>query len=147
MPSDEPSAEPPILSIPETKKAEFTDLVPSVPDVRQPRRPQLPAVIASKGTPSDGLTKSPSSKVLALSAPRPEYPYQARRGKITGEGVATLIVDFASGNVIAVSMDQSTGSSLLDNSTIAALRRWRFKPRSVTTVKTPITYTLTGVQY
>jgi protein TonB len=90
---------------------------------------------------------SGSPKAFALSAPRPEYPYEARRQRLTGSGVATLTIDTATGAVTSVTMARSTGSAVLDNATISGLRRWRFKPGTVSQVQTPITYTLTGATY
>ncbi len=87
------------------------------------------------------------AKAFALSAPRPEYPYEARRQKITGDGVAVLTIDPNSGDVIRVSMSRSTGNSLLDNAALAGLSRWRFKPGTVSSVTCPITFTLAGVAY
>ena len=87
------------------------------------------------------------AKVFALSAPRPEYPYQARRQKITGDGIAILTIDQNSGDVIHVTMSKSTGNPLLDDAALAGLRRWRFKPGTVSSVTCPITFTLTGVAY
>jgi TonB family protein len=88
-----------------------------------------------------------SAKVFALSAPRPEYPYEARRQKITGDGIAVIRIDPGSGSVTDVSMAKSTGSVFLDNAAIAGFRRWRFKPGSVSTVTCPITFTLSGAAY
>jgi TonB family protein len=84
---------------------------------------------------------------MALNAPRPEYPYEARRQKITGSGVAVMSVDPGSGNVTDVTMSKSTGSAFLDNAAIAGFRRWRFKPSSVSTVTCPVTFTLSGASY
>jgi hypothetical protein len=50
-----------------------------------------------------------SVKAFALSAPRPSYPYEARRQRITGSGVALLAIDQTAGRVTNVSMSQSTG--------------------------------------
>ena len=88
-----------------------------------------------------------SVKVLALSAPRPEYPYEARRQRLTGSGVAVLVVDPASGAVTGVNIVRSTGSAILDNAAISGFRRWRFKPGTVSKVNAPITFTLTGAAY
>jgi protein TonB len=88
-----------------------------------------------------------SAKVLALSAPRPEYPYEARRQRLTGSGVAVLLVDPASGSVTSVSIARSTGSAILDNAAISGFKRWRFKPGTVAKVSAPITFTLTGAAY
>ena len=60
------------------------------------------------------------AKVLAINAPRPEYPYEARRQHATGSGVAVLHVDLASGNVTSVALEQSTGHAILDAATVSA---------------------------
>lgn len=88
-----------------------------------------------------------SGKAMVAYAPRPVYPYEARRQRVTGSGVALLTVDQTSGAVTEVLMTRSCGNALLDNSTLDALRRWRFKPGNVTKVQVPITYTLMGVSY
>jgi TonB family protein len=88
-----------------------------------------------------------SVKAMLAYAPRPVYPYEARRQRLTGSGIALLTVDQTSGTVTEVLMTQSCGNAILDKSTRDALRRWRFKPGSMTTVQVPITYTLMGVSY
>jgi TonB family protein len=88
-----------------------------------------------------------SVKAMVAYAPRPVYPYEARRQRVTGSGVALLTIDQTLGTVTDVLMAQSCGNAILDNSTLDALRRWRFKPGSVTKVQVPITYTLMGVSY
>jgi periplasmic protein TonB len=88
-----------------------------------------------------------SVKAMVAYAPRPVYPYEARRQRVTGSGVAFLTVDQTLGTVTDVLMAQSCGNAILDNSTLDALRRWRFKPGSVARVQVPITYTLMGVSY
>lgn len=97
-----------------------------------------------KGTTTASLR---SEKAMVAYAPRPVYPYEARRRRVTGSGVALLTVDQTSGTVSDVRMTQSCGNSILDNSTLDALRRWRFKPGNVAKVQVPITYTLMGVSY
>jgi TonB family protein len=88
-----------------------------------------------------------SMKAMVMYAPRPVYPYEARRQRITGSGVALLTVDRTLGNVTDVLIAQSGGNSILDNSTLDALRRWRFKPGCAARVRVPLTYTLMGVSY
>ena len=88
-----------------------------------------------------------SVKAMVAYAPRPVYPYEARRQRVTGSGLALLTIDQTSGTVTDVLMTQSCGNVILDNSTRDALRRWRFRPGSVTKVQVPITYTLMGVSY
>jgi len=86
-------------------------------------------------------------KAMTLFAPRPEYPYDARRQKVTGSGVALITVDPVSGSVINVSMVQSAGNRLLDDASIAGLSRWRFRPGTASRIRCPITFTLTGASY
>jgi protein TonB len=116
---------------------------PSIP--RQDNRLIVPRARARNGSPGS-LTFS-SAKVLALNAPRPEYPYEARRRKIIGSGIVVMSVDPISGSVTDISMWQSTGSAILDNAAVTALRKWRFKPGTVSRVKSPITFTMTGAYY
>ena len=106
------------------------------PPIARPASPG-PASVARMG----------AVKVLAISAPRPEYPYEARRQRTTGSGVAVITVNSSKGNVVSVLMSQSTGSPILDNATVSSLRRWRFKPGTPATVQVPITFTLTGAIY
>jgi protein TonB len=88
-----------------------------------------------------------SVKALAIFAPRPEYPYEARRQRTIGSGLVVLTIDSSTGNVTDARMTQSTGSPILDNSAVSALSRWRFKSGTVTKVQVPITYTLSGASY
>jgi TonB family protein len=69
------------------------------------------------------------------------YPSEAKRHHITGDGVCIVTVDTASGKVTDATMEQSTGNTLLDKSTIEAFRQWRFKPGTVSRVRVPVTYT------
>ncbi len=78
-----------------------------------------------------------AAKAMAVSAPLPEYPYQAKRAHITGSGVCVMIVDTASGNVTSAMMAESTGDDILDKVTF---QRWRFKPGTVSQVRVPISY-------
>jgi TonB family protein len=105
-----------------------------------------PIVKVRNGVASGSLSLS-SARVVALSAPRPEYPYEARRQKITGNGIVIMTVDSVSGSVTDVVMKASTGSSVLDNAAVTGFRRWRFKPGTVSRVKSPITFTMIGAQY
>jgi TonB family protein len=84
---------------------------------------------------------------LALSAPRPEYPYEARRRNITGSGVVTLTIDPTNGAVVDAEMEQSIGNSILDQAALSAFRRWRFKTGTPSRVRVPITFTITGAQF
>ena len=88
------------------------------------------------------------AKAMAIFAPKPDYPYEARSRHVTGSGVCVLTVDVASGSVTDASMAQSIGNPILDNSTVSTFRRWRFRPgMAAPKVKVPITYTMTGASF
>jgi TonB family protein len=110
-----------------------------------------PARAHQRARPSTLVTATTPSlravTAMVAYAPRPVYPYEARRQRLTGSGVALFMVDQSSGSVTDVIMAQSCGSAILDNSTLGALRRWRFKPASAPRVRVPITYTLMGASY
>jgi protein TonB len=120
----------------------------STPAVIRPtdRKPVSRLVRPASATGVSGLNFS-SVKVLAIYAPRPEYPYEARRQRTTGSGLVILMIDSPTGCVTNARMAQSTGSAVLDNSAVSALRRWRFKSGTAAKVQVPITYTLTGASY
>jgi TonB family protein len=93
----------------------------------------------SAGVPAEGDVRA-----LAVYAPRPTYPYEARLRRLQGSGTAILTVDPATGNVANVAMTVSTGFKILDDATISTFRVWRFKPGTVTKVRIPITFTIGG---
>lgn len=142
VPEDEPlDAPPPPVAAPDIVEEQATP-----PPKRSSRpispiaRPQIAGLRASTVSMS-------SAKAVAISAPRPAYPYEARRSRITGSGVALMTVDPSTGAVTSAVMAQSTGSAILDNAATSAFRSWRFKPGTVSKVRVPITFTLTGAQY
>ena len=96
---------------------------------------------------SPGSLPVSSAKVFAVSAPRPEYPYEARRQKVTGDGLVVMTVDPFTGIVTNVSISKTTGSPFLDNAAVAGFKRWRFKPGTISSVTCPVTFTLTGATY
>jgi TonB family protein len=89
-------------------------------------------------------TSKPDYRAVVVSAPRPEYPYEARRGRITGTGIVLIKVDASTGKVVSAEMAPSTGSVVLDAAALAAFRQWRFKPGTVATARLPITFTIGG---
>lgn len=131
---------PPAPNPPDTT---FVEEVPTPSPVKRLMRPVQPIgrqVVAPTGR----ATSMSAAKVFALSAPRPVYPYEARRQHATGSGIAVLTVDSSTGYVTDVTMAQTTGNGILDSATVSAFRRWRFKPGTVKTVRTPITFELNG---
>ena len=125
-----------------------------------PPSPEIKAEHAEETTPSPGRSKRQkmatikapqvadrpatmsisSAKALAIYAPRPDYPSEARSQRIIGSGVCVVSVDPKSGSVTEASMAQSTGDPRLDNAAISAFRQWRFKPGVVSKVKIPIEF-------
>lgn len=144
-PEEEPPPPPPPEAIPE-EKPEFVEEKPTPPPKRPPSTAPVQPIAKPKAANVGPMSMS-SAKAVAVSAPRPEYPYEARRSKTTGSGVCVMNVDTSSGAVTSADMAQSTGSPILDNAAVSAFRRWRFKPGTVSRVRTPITFTMSGAQY
>src|SRR5205823_449190 len=137
-PADEPTPPPEDIPVPEA---------PPPPEKnKQKAQPiKAPQVVGPPKPP--GMMTASQAKASAISAPRPDYPYEARSRKITGSGVCVVTVDPGSGSVTDATMAQSIGNSILDNAAVSAFRRWRFKPGTVSKVKIPITFTMTGASY
>ena len=81
---------------------------------------------------------------IAVKVVPPEYPYEARRSRITGHGVLVADVDYNTGNVTSVKMEKSTGSRVLDQAALNAFRQWQFKPKTIRQFRTPINYEMVG---
>jgi protein TonB len=145
-PEEEPPPPPPPEAIPE-QQPEFVEEKPTPPPKRPPSNKPIAPIAKPKPAGVAGPMSMSSAKAVAVSAPRPEYPYEARRSKITGSGVCVMTVDTGSGSVTSAEMASSTGNPILDNAATSAFRRWRFKPGTVSKVRTPITFTMTGAQY
>lgn len=148
-PPDDPTPPPEEVTPPDSQEhadSLFADERTIQPPLRRQDNKRVAPIIKVKNTSPGSLSLAPA-KIVALSAPRPEYPYEARRQKITGSGIVAMTVDPATGMVTEVSMWQSTGSPYLDNAAITGFRRWRFRPGTAFRIKSPITYTLTGAAY
>ena len=126
---------------------DFYDVNPTPRPIRPHKKSQVTPVAQSIGTGTAAASHAGAVKALTLYAPKPSYPYEARRGGVTGSGVAQLTVNSATGNVVDARVAQSTGNAILDNATVNTLRRWRFKPGVAESVDVPITFTLSGVSY
>jgi protein TonB len=140
-----PDATPPPEDIPIPAPPPPPEIKPEYVEERTPP-PRQPT--AQKFTPIRSSEMSMSrAKALALYAPRPQYPYEARSRRIMGSGVCVADVDSASGNVTSAAMAQSIGNPILDNAAVSAFRQWRFRPGTVSKVRIPITFTMTGASY
>jgi protein TonB len=80
----------------------------------------------------------PVTKALAIYAPTPQYPYEARTRGIRGGGVFVVNIDPKAGLVRSVTVAHSTGSPILDNAAKSAFSQWRFKPGTVSAVRIPV---------
>ena len=122
-------------------------VVETTPLPQQPKRPKTSPAKAPEVAASAATISFSSAKALATFAPLPKYPLKVRSDGVTGSGVCVVSVDQASGRVTGASMEQSTGDSTLDKSAIRAFRKWRFKPGTVSKVRIPIEFTMTGASH
>jgi periplasmic protein TonB len=141
-----PEATPPPEDIPIPEPPPPPEIKPEFVEERTPPpRPQTTQKFAPIKSP--GPMSMSRAKALALYAPKPQYPYEARSRHITGSGVIVVDVDSGSGNVTSADVAQSIGSPILDNAAVSAFRQWRFRPGTVSKVRIPITFTMTGASY
>ena len=142
-----PEEEPPPPPPPPEEPTEFTVTEPTPPPLpsQAPRPKPRPKVSENKGTGYSGVANYSSARSNWDSAPHPSYPYEARRTHATGSGKFLLTFD-DNGNATGVSATQSTGSPILDQTSINTFMRWRCKPGAYHKVMVPITYTLEGAQ-
>jgi len=83
--------------------------------------------------------------VYATSATKPDYPVLAKVRHMQGSGVFQLHIR-ADGTVSSVDTIQSTGYFELDEVSIGAFSKWRFRPPGrLTKVKIPIRFSLHGI--
>jgi periplasmic protein TonB len=141
-PEDIPLPEPPP---PPDIKPEYVE--ETTPPPKRPQNQKFTPIKAPQAAGRPGAMSISSAKALATYAPRPQYPYEARSRHVTGSGVCVVEVDPGSGSVTSASMASSIGNPILDNAATSAFRQWRFKPGTVSKVRIPITFTMTGAQY
>ena len=138
MPPSQKSATPTEQAAPAEEPA-----VVAVPAERKPRPRKRPRPAVQPAAPSISAPVPVSLSVaqsMAITAPLPDYPYEAKRRNLTGSGICVVTVDSATGTVTSATMFQSTGSPLLDKLTIQTFKSWRFKPGTVSEVRVPISY-------
>jgi protein TonB len=105
--------------------------------------PALPAVTERKG---GELSAAPirvgDEELTPLVRINPLYPPHLRRMKVEGYVRAKLHVD-TKGDVTAVEVVASEPKGRFDNTVLQALRRWKFRPKSVDGVSIPYTGVVT----
>jgi TonB family protein len=100
-------------------------------------------VFSAAAAPSkQDATLEKRAKAVVISAPYPDYPYAARRAKITGRCLVEMHVDSSTGVVTNAVLAESSGHAILDNAALSACRRWRFKPGTIARVRLPITFAM-----
>ena len=123
-----PAEEPAVVAVPAERK-------------HRSRKRLRPAAQPEAATISAPVPMSLSvAQSMAITAPLPDYPYEAKRRNLTGSGTCVVTVDTATGTVTNATMFQSTGNPLLDKLTIQTFKSWRFKPGTVSEVRVPISY-------
>jgi TonB family protein len=133
-PEQQPTPAPPSLEV----KSEHVE--ETTPSPERPKRQKMAPVKAPQVADRPATMSISSAKALAIYAPRPDYPSEARSQRITGRGVCVVSVDPRNGSVTEASMAQSTGDPRLDKAAVSAFRQWRFKPGTVSKVKIPIEF-------
>src|SRR5438094_872932 len=115
------------------------EAAPAVTPVERKPRPKKRALPAIQPEPVSIPAPVPMSlsvaQSMAIRAPLPEYPYEAKRRDVSGSGVCVLTVDPVTGKVVNTTMEQSTGSRVLDKVTTETFKSWRFKPGTVSGVR------------
>ena len=87
--------------------------------------------------PSQVKIPSPG-KALAVYAPRPQIPAEARLKHLHGSGVFVFHLG-GDGTVSRVEILQSTGHAILDQACVQAFSKWRFA-RGARAIKIPVTF-------
>jgi TonB family protein len=146
-PTDDPPQSPPDpdIPIPPAPPPPTMDFIEPHETPRAITIDRIPAPIRRVGQTRPSAVGN--AKAWVVSAPRPEYPYEARSRHLTGTGIAVIRVDSTTGMVVDAAMEQTIGNPILDSCAILAFRRWRFKPGTPPRVRIPITFMLTGAQY
>ena len=80
------------------------------------------------------------AKAFAVYAPPPQVPDIARAKRMAGSGLFLSRVR-PDGSVSRVDVLRSTGHAELDSAVVSAFSKWRFKPGTVSEVRTPVNFT------
>jgi TonB family protein len=112
----------------------------STPVSTQPTpAPLAPSSVDTRGYDTVALRPSGS-----MSGPKPEIPPEAHDQHLSGTGVFLLHFDKPTGNLLDVTVSQSTGSPVLDQAAIATLRQWHATPGCPREVPMTVTFATLG---
>jgi TonB family protein len=104
--------------------------------------PQNPAPLTVTGNTSgyDTVALRPAG---SMTGPKPQIPEEARTEHLSGQGVFLLHFDKPTGNLLDVTVSQSTGSTILDQAALATLRQWHATPGCPREVPLTVTFSVT----
>jgi TonB family protein len=132
-----------------TAGARNTDIVATWHDVSSPpprasRRSPTSVAIDAKGVAYVGsqYAGSPPWMDDVVHSVIPDYPYYARAVRQQGTGLYRVILDLKTGAVTKVTIVRSAGFGKLDDSVVAALRQWRWKPGRWKEIGLPVTFVM-----
>ena len=91
----------------------------------------------------EGVKRLPRSIQPLVAVPRPAYPLEARRARMTGRGVFWLYLDKNTGCVTKIKIAKSTGHEILDQAATTALIHWRFRT-GINGMVVPVNFTMNG---
>jgi protein TonB len=155
----------PLPAPPEMPEAATPEPLPEIPDLPPPQatptakaakpvaavpRPSPPRSTAAARPPSTatGATGTPAGTGMSQAArlaagrmPSPAYPVKARRKGQTGTVTVEFTVD-TTGRVIAAHAKNPSPWPLLDEEAVRTVRRWRFPPGGLMTLRRPIVFQL-----
>jgi TonB family protein len=107
-----------------------------------PTTPEKLPTALQAATDSSGNASVALSPSGTMSGPRPDSPPEARTQHLSGQGIFVLHFDKPTGNIIDVTVRQSTGSAILDQAAMATLRQWHATPGCPREVPMTITYSV-----
>jgi protein TonB len=133
-------APPPVLALPQTAPTPEVAVPVPAPQKETPAvaaRDEKPAQAepgpsAARAAPlsekaGSAKTTPPVSDAAYLRNPQPRYPMSARRKGEQGTVLLKVLVT-REGSAASVSVDKSSGSTVLDDAALDAVRKWRFVP-------------------
>lgn len=90
---------------------------------------------------ASGNSMSDTARLAAGRMPAPVYPAESRRKGQSGTVIVEFTID-ANGRVISAHAKTPTPWPLLNNEAVRTVRRWKYPPGSVITVRRPIVFQL-----
>ncbi|VWX52878.1 energy transducer TonB [Novosphingobium sp. 9U] len=114
-----------------------TQVTLDLPPPAQPPATVAPVIAAPAAPAAAPAAPAPSAPIdggdlasQVISAKPPAYPIDARRQKVQGTVKLRLLVG-PDGRVSDIQIAVSSGSQLLDNAALVAVKRWRWAPQKV----------------